>query len=121
MRINMGLLGSLLGVGEGNFEAVVKMAPNKVGVYIAKLDGKVVYVGRAIEDRPGQSPSGLRKRLQEHWRGASAGKGSLYKHRDKINISLKPCNSVEEAKQLEASLIRQHNTVENGWNDRYED
>ena len=116
----MGLLG-MLGIGEGNFGAVVKMAPNKVGVYIAKLDGKVVYVGRAIEDRPGQSPSGLRKRLQEHWRGASAGKGSLYEHKDKINITLQLCNSVDQAKQLEAKLIRQYNTVENGWNDRYED
>jgi len=63
----------------------------------------------------------LRKRLQEHWRGASAGKGSLYQHKDKINITLKPCDSVEQAKQLEAKLIRQYNTVENGWNDRYED
>ncbi len=117
----MGLFGKLFGSGGGNFERVVKTAPNKIGVYIVRLDGKIMYVGRAIECRPGQSPSGLRKRLQEHWRGASAGKGDLYRHRDRINISIKPCNSVEEAKQLEASLIRQYDTVSNGWNDRYED
>ena len=117
----MGFFGNILGGGKGNFEAIVKKAPNQVGVYIAKLDGKVVYVGRAVEDRPGQSPSGLRKRLQEHWRGASAGKTELYQHRDKINISIKPCDSVEEAKELEAKLIRQYDTVNNGWNDRYED
>lgn len=117
----MGLLGSLLGVGKGNFEKIVKMAPNKIGVYIVKLDGKVVYVGRAIENRPGQSPCGLRKRLQEHWRGASAGKGSLYKHRNEANITLRICETVEQAKKLEASLIRKHDTVENGWNERYED
>jgi excinuclease UvrABC nuclease subunit len=117
----MGIFGKLLGVGSGNFEMKTKTAPNQIGVYIAKLDGKVVYVGRAIENRPGQSPSGLRKRLQEHWRGASAGKGDLYEHRDEISISLMPCNSVEETKALEAKLIRQYDTVNSGWNDRYED
>ena len=117
----MSFFDKLLGIGAGNFEQVVKRAPNKIGVYIAKLDGKVVYVGRAIENRPGQSPCGLRKRLQEHWRGARAGKGSLHRHRNEIDLSIRPCNSVEEAKQLEAKLIRQHDTVQNGWNERYED
>ena len=116
----MGFFGQLFGSGEGNFEAMVKKAPNKVGVYIVKLAGKVVYVGRAIENRPGQSPSGLRKRLQEHWRGATAGKSELHKHRDKIQITLKPCSSVNEAKKMEADLIKKYDTVENGWNDRYE-
>ena len=116
----MGFLKKLLGFGAGNFEMVVKNAPNKVGVYIVKLNGKVVYVGRAIEDRPNQSPKGLRKRLQEHWRGASAGKGNIYENRDKVNVTLRPCNSIEQAKQLEAKLIRQYDTVDNGWNLRYE-
>ncbi len=115
----MGFFDSLF--GGSNFKSVVNTAPNQVGVYIVKLDGKVVYVGRAIECRPGQSPSGLRKRLQEHWRGASAGKGNLYEYRDKVNVTLKPCNSVDEAKALEAKLIREYDTVKNGWNDRYED
>lgn len=116
----MGFFGKLFGIGAGNFEQVVKNAPNQIGVYVAKLNGKVVYVGRAIENRLGQSPSGLRKRLQEHWRGASTGNENLYKYRDTINISIHICNNEEEAKQLEAKLIRQYNTVENGWNDRYE-
>ena len=116
----MGFLKQLFG-GTGNFEAIVKKSPNKIGVYIAKLNGKVVYIGRAIENRPGQSPSGLRKRLQEHWRGASAGNKKLYKFRDKLKIELKPCKSVEATKKLEAKLIRKYNTVEKGWNKRYED
>ena len=104
-----------------NFAEMVEKAPNQVGVYIVKIDGKVKYVGRAIEERAGQNPSGLRKRLQEHYRGASAGKRELYENRNKINLTIKPCSSVEEAKKLEAELIRKYDTVENGWNLRYED
>lgn len=117
----MKFLGKLLGKEEGNFKTIVKDAPNKVGVYIVELDSRVVYVGRAIEDRPGQSTSGLRKRLQEHFRGATAGKREMFKYRDKINVTIKPCDSVEKAKKIEARLIRKYNTVENGWNNKYED
>ena len=107
--------------GRPNFKKMAETAPNKIGVYWAKLDGKVMYVGRAIENREGQSTKGLRKRLKEHYRGDSNGKSELYQYRDKLVIQIKVCNSVEEAKQLEAQLIRKYNTVEEGWNDRYED
>ncbi|SDN85683.1 GIY-YIG nuclease family protein [Bacillus sp. OK048] len=104
-----------------SFEFVKNNAPNEIGVYIMKLNGKVMYVGRAIENRDGQSTRGLRKRLQEHWRGAGNCKPELYQNRDQLTVTLKVCSSVEEAKRLEGQLIRQYNTVENGWNLRYEE
>lgn len=104
-----------------SFESVKDRAPNQIGVYIMKLKGKVMYVGRAIEDRPGQSTKRLRKRLQEHWRGAGNCKQVLYQYRDQLTVTLKVCQTVEEAKELEARLIRKYDTVENGWNLRYED
>jgi excinuclease UvrABC nuclease subunit len=104
-----------------SFEFVKDKAPNQVGVYLMKHEGKVKYVGRAIEDRPGQSTKGLRKRLQEHWRGATNCKPELHKHRKEISVSTRTCATADEAKELEARLIREHDTVANGWNLRYED
>ena len=104
-----------------SFENVKDRAPNQVGVYIMNYNGRVMYVGRAIEDRPGQSPKGLRKRLQEHWRGAANCKPELHRHRNKITVQLKVCSTIEEAKRLEGQLIRKYDTVEKGWNLRYED
>lgn len=104
-----------------SFEYVKDHAPNQVGVYIMKYKGKVMYVGRAIEDRPGQCTKGLRKRLQEHYRGAANGKPELFQHRDELTVTIKICQTVEEAKALEARLIRLYDTVANGWNLRYED
>lgn len=122
----MSLLGKLgtfaqsLASSATSFEKVKDMAPNQVGVYIMRYQGKVMYVGRAIEDRSGQSTKGLRKRLQEHWRGAANCKPELHHHRREISVTLRPCQSVAEAKALEAELIRRFNTVEEGWNLRYE-
>jgi len=104
-----------------SFKNVKDRAPNQIGVYIMSHNGKVMYVGRAIENRPNQSPCGLRKRLQEHWRGASAGKPELFQYREEITVNLRICSNVEEARALEASLIRKYNTVDKGWNLRYED
>ncbi len=104
-----------------SFEAVKDRAPNQIGVYIMRYRGKVMYVGRAIEDRPGQSTKGLRKRLQEHWRGAANCKQELFRHKHDITVEIKVCETVAEARQLEGSLIRKHDTVNNGWNLRYED
>lgn len=103
------------------FENVKDIAPNKIGVYIFRLDGDVVYVGRAIEDRPGQHTKGLRKRLQEHWRGAANCKPEIYQYRNDLTVEMKICPTISEAKGLEASLIRKYKTVTNGWNLRYED
>ena len=104
-----------------SFEYVKDHAPNQVGVYIMTYESRVMYVGRAIEDRPGQSTKGLRKRLQEHWRGAANCKAELFQHKNEITVSLKPCSSIDEAKALEGRLIREYDTVQNGWNLRYED
>jgi len=115
----MGFITALL--YSNNFEKIKDKAPNKIGIYIARLNGDIVYVGRAIENRQGQSPSGLRKRLQEHWRGAFSGNAKIHKYRDQIHMSTKICSSVEQAKKLESTLIRKYDTVKNGWNKRYED
>lgn len=104
----------------GKFVDVAKEAPNQVGVYIAYLDGNPAYVGRAIEERPDQATFGLRKRLQEHYRGSSTGKPELFANRDNLNFEIIPCQSVQEAKQLEGLLIEKYNMVENGWNKRNE-
>lgn len=105
---------------KGNFERVKESAPNQVGVYTAEYNGRIMYVGRAIENRQNQSTKGLRKRLQEHWRGAASGKRELFLHRDELNINLHICDTVEEARALEALLIRKYDTVNNGWNLRNE-
>ena len=104
----------------GNFKEIVKNAENKIGVYIVSLDNNIMYIGRAIEDRANQSTKGLRKRLQEHYRGANNAKEELFLYRDEINVEVIICNLADKAKELEAKLIREHNTVQNGWNDKYE-
>ena len=114
--------GIIKATAKGNsFETVKDLAPNQIGVYIMSFRGKVMYIGRAIEDRPGQYTKGLRKRLQEHWRGASNCKEELFLHRDDITVSIKTCLTEEETREMEADLIRRYDTVNNGWNLRYED
>ena len=61
-------------------------APPDIGVYVLKLDGKPVYVGRAIEDRPDQTTRGLSKRLKEHARGASTSSDNIQKFRDELTV-----------------------------------
>ena len=123
----MGLLDTFLEaastfITEANsFERVKNSAPNEIGIYIMSHRGRVMYIGRAIEDRPNQSTKGLRKRLLEHWRGAASCKAELFQHRGEITVKLRICQSAQEAKELEADLIRRYNTVEEGWNLRYED
>jgi excinuclease UvrABC nuclease subunit len=121
MLSNAGKMASEAINSANSFENVKDRAPNQIGIYLMSLNGKVMYVGRAIEDRPGQSTKGLRKRLQEHWRGAGNCKLELYNFRDKLTVSIKTCETVVEVKRLEGQLIRKYNTVEEGWNLRYED
>lgn len=103
------------------FQVVKETAPNEIGVYVMYLHGKVKYVGRAIVEEPGQSPKGLRKRLQEHWRDTTSGKPELHQYRDQLNVSLIYCQTVDEVKRLEGQLIRKYSTVEDGWNLQHED
>ena len=105
---------------KANFSDIVKKAPNQIGVYVVRKDGKVMYVGRAIEQRVGQATSGLRKRLLEHFRGSRSGKKELFQNRDKVNVEIIPLKSVEAVKKMEAELIRKYDTVTHGWNKRNE-
>lgn len=108
-----------------NFYEVKMNAPNQIGIYIVRkmIKGapKVVYIGRSTEEYIDRIPYGLRRRLKGHYRGAIEGNNKLFKHRDELHIELIPCDSIEDTKRLEAELIRKYNTVEDGWNERYED
>ena len=97
-------------------------APNDIGVYVLKLDGKPMYVGRAIEDRPGQATRGLRKRLQEHYRGASSSSELIRDNREKLTAEIHVAGSSDAAKSLEAKKIDEFKTDidSGGWNKRIE-
>ena len=97
-------------------------APPDVGVYVLKLDGDPKYVGRAIEDRPGQSTPGLRKRLKEHARGADTSSKDIKKHREEVTVEFYPAGTVDAAKSLEARKIEElaTTTEHGGWNKRHE-
>ena len=85
-------------------------APNEVGVYVIKHKGEVVYVGRAIEDRPNQSIKGLRKRIGEHARGAGTSSEELddYRNDKDTTVVFHTTGSADAAKNLEAKLIDEH-------------
>jgi len=97
-------------------------APHGVGVYVLKREGKPVYVGRAIEDRPNQATKGLRKRLQEHARGADTSSDKIRDNREELTVEFYPTGSVEAAKSLEARKINDLQTDKDngGWNKRVE-
>ena len=97
-------------------------APNAPGVYVLKRNGKTVYVGRAIEDRPSQNTKGLRKRLQEHARGASTSSEDIQNHREGLTVEFHSTGSVDAAKSLEARKIKELGTYKDdgGWNKRKE-
>ena len=94
-------------------------APNEVGVYVLKLDGKPRYTGRAIEDRPDQATKGLRKRLQEHARGDKNSSERIRNHREVLTVEFFATGSVDAAKALEARKIQELGTDEE-WNKREE-
>ena len=98
-------------------------APNAPGVYVIKKDGEPVYVGRAIEDRPSQATKGLRKRLQEHARGASTSSDNIRNHREELTVEFYSTGSTDAAKTLEAKKIEELGTHKDagGWNKRMEE
>ena len=85
-------------------------APNEVGVYVIKHKEEVMYVGRAIEDRPNQSTKGLRKRVSEHARGAGTSSEKLdeYRNDPDTTVEFHTTGSADAAKNLEAELIEKH-------------
>lgn len=76
-----------------------------VGLYRAKLGGRIVYIGRAIEWDNG----GFRKRLSDYRRDSSSarkhGSGQkMYEHRDALQIDLLIVGSDAEAAQIASKL-----------------
>lgn len=84
-----------------------------VGVYRAWLNGKIIYIGRAIEWNNG----GFRKRLSDYTRDSDSARKhksgrNMYEHRDKLKIDIIIIGSDEEsakgATQLEARLVAKY-------------
>ncbi len=90
-------------------------APREVGVYRIRDHGKVVYVGKAVQD-----DQGLRKRIGEHARGASTSNDKIRAGREKLTIEFTPTGSKDAANNLEAREIEKHDTRNRGWNKREE-
>lgn len=81
--------------------------PNEVGLYRAKLNGKVVYIGRAIE----YSNGGLRKRLRDYTRASNSarkhGSGRLMnEHQDELRIEILIVGNSEDDAKLTRELER---------------
>ena len=117
-----GHLGTSIPVSEMSLQEARFEAPNEVGVYVMKHHGRPVYVGRAVEDRANQSTSGLRKRLQEHARGASTSSDNIRDNKENLTVEFYQTGSVDAAKSLEARKINELNTDKDsgGWNKRIE-
>lgn len=99
-----------------NFDVMKELAPNKIGVYIMKLNGEVIFVEKAIEIHAHQKISGLKKRLQEQWKGAANSTLEVFRHREQLKVTIKICETEAEAIALEKALIEQHQTIQHGWN-----
>ena len=112
-----GHLGISIPSSQMSLRDAASKAPNEVGVYVLKLDGKPVYVGRAA-----QYTKGLRKRLQEHARGASTSSNDIREHRENLMVEFHQTGSVDAAKSLEAKKINELKTEKDsgGWNKRIE-
>ena len=92
----------------------------KVGLYFAVLDGRIVYIGRAVELRNG----GLYKRLADFWRDGDSGRKHyagrmIHEHRDTLDLRVlitgEDGRAVGLAKLLRAPLIALHKPI---WNMR---
>lgn len=92
-----------------------------IGLYKAVLNGKVTYIGRAIEFANG----GFRKRLRDYVRPSNSarthGSGqTMYENADKVQISIlvvgHSASDVETVKALEVAMILRHKP---NWNVMY--
>jgi hypothetical protein len=81
-----------------------------VGVYCAKLNGEIVYIGRATEWNNG----GFRKRLSDYTRSSESARShrsgqKMYEHKSKLQISIiitgKDAEASNLAGRLELALI----------------
>jgi hypothetical protein len=95
---NWNYLGTLSSVSSSHLSG-------SVGLYRAKLGGKVVYVGRAVE----YSNGGLRKRLSDYTRGSDSGRkhksGQLMnQNADSLSIDVLVTGSDSEAANVAKKL-----------------
>jgi hypothetical protein len=91
---------------------------SSVGLYRAKLQGEIVYIGRAVE----YSNGGLRKRLSDYTRESDSSRKhasgqSMNKHASQLSIDVLITGSdpeaVDAAKKLEQYFIGAHSPA---WN-----
>ncbi len=92
-----------------------------VGVYCAKLNGEIVYIGRATERNNG----GFRKRLNDYTRKSESSRShhsgqKMYEHKSELQISIIITGNNSEvsyiACQLELSLIYKYKPE---WNNQH--
>ena len=102
----------------GDLQGNLTKYNNCVGIYKAYLNGRLVYIGRAIELNNG----GFRKRLTDYIRKSDSARGTsssskMYMNKDKIQIKIivVGCNTeaIEITKSLEKMLIGKYRPA---WN-----
>ena len=96
-----------------NVQGNISYLNKSVGLYRAKLHGKVVYIGRAVEYNNG----GLRKRLTDYVRESGSSRGTnsssnMNRYKDQLSIDVLVVGEGAEAaaltKELEKMLIGKH-------------
>lgn len=104
----------------GVFASPQEHLKGKAGLYIAVLDGQIVYIGRAVE----LGNNGLHKRLADFWREGDSGRKHyagrmIHEHRDRpelrVLVTGDDARAVGLAKLLRAPLIAWHKPI---WNIR---
>lgn len=97
----------------GVLQDVAGIAPCDVGLYRAKLQGRIVYVGKAIEYKN----RGLRKRLSDYVRESDSGRKNkagqyLHEHAHVLKIDIlitgTDLRAAESARRLEHGFIFVH-------------
>ena len=104
----------------GGFATPQDHLKGKVGLYIAVLDGQIMYIGRAVEC----GNNGLYKRLADFWREGDSGRKHyagkmIHEHRGRLELRVLVTGddgrAVGLAKLLRAALIALHKPI---WNIR---
>lgn len=98
----------------GFLKDVDRYKPDKIGVYRAKLDERIMYVGVATEKNKGSLNShywGLHKRLKDYIRSEDSGRDDgagpqMYQNKNELIIETIEMDSSEENVQLAMLLER---------------
>lgn len=99
---------------EAHLNGKLRKYNNCIGLYMHKIDNKIMYIGRAIEYNNG----GFRKRLADYCRDSSSARKHtsgqiIYQHRKEITTYLLIVGDDEQAKQetirLEKAYINKYN------------